>query len=168
MVVLILVQSEDRRTRLSAYLGERGFEAISPIQQGDVATALREKHPDVAVLDLYMSEPSGLEMLKKLRQESYRGKVVALAGKSMRGNVPAAYSLGVDHLVGGIDSTGSEVDPHQIEIAIKACFHEDIRRCARDIWEAQGNPTGKDSDIWVEAERQVFGSRPEVAVANPS
>ena len=32
---------------------------------------------------------------------------------------------------------------------------EDIRKKARELWEAAGKPDGKDQEFWLEAERQL-------------
>jgi hypothetical protein len=33
--------------------------------------------------------------------------------------------------------------------------HEEVTRRAEEIWKAQGCPTGRDTEIWLEAERQL-------------
>jgi Protein of unknown function (DUF2934) len=34
--------------------------------------------------------------------------------------------------------------------------HEEIARRAQEIWQQSGNPGGRDTDIWLEAERQLM------------
>jgi hypothetical protein len=34
--------------------------------------------------------------------------------------------------------------------------HEEISRRARELWEKQGRPQGRDQDIWFEAERSLL------------
>ena len=38
---------------------------------------------------------------------------------------------------------------------------EDIRARARQLWELQGRPAGRDLDIWLQAERELVGSGDE-------
>jgi hypothetical protein len=37
----------------------------------------------------------------------------------------------------------------------QALTHEEISRRAQELWEQYGRPTGRDEDIWLEAERQL-------------
>ncbi len=42
-------------------------------------------------------------------------------------------------------------------------LQEKITRAARDLWQRYGSPAGRDEEIWLEAERQVLGTDPEIA-----
>lgn len=44
--------------------------------------------------------------------------------------------------------------------------HQDISRRARELWEGYGRPTGRDEEIWLEAERQLLGVDPSVEGRN--
>jgi len=37
--------------------------------------------------------------------------------------------------------------------------HEDITKCARELWAQQGCPEGRDEAIWLEAESRLLASR---------
>lgn len=39
---------------------------------------------------------------------------------------------------------------------------EDISQRARELWEKYGRPSGRDEEIWLEAERQLLGVDPLV------
>jgi len=43
--------------------------------------------------------------------------------------------------------------------------HEEVSRRAEEIWKSEGCPTGRDDEIWLEAERQLSSS---VATPSPS
>jgi hypothetical protein len=40
--------------------------------------------------------------------------------------------------------------------------HEDISQRATSIWQSYGQPEGRDTEIWLEAERQLLGINPLV------
>lgn len=42
--------------------------------------------------------------------------------------------------------------------------HEDISNRARQLWESYGQPSGRDNEIWLEAESQLLGADPIVEV----
>lgn len=42
-------------------------------------------------------------------------------------------------------------------------LHEEIARAARELWVLYGRPSGRDEEIWLEAERQLLGVDPTVA-----
>jgi hypothetical protein len=38
--------------------------------------------------------------------------------------------------------------------------HDEIARCAHEIWRSRGNPHGSDQEIWLEAEGQLTSGSP--------
>jgi DNA-binding NarL/FixJ family response regulator len=60
----------------------------------------------VVVLDLYVKEPSGMEVLHKLREQGYTGKVILMGGISVSPMVSEALRLGVDQVIGGESNLG--------------------------------------------------------------
>lgn len=53
-------------------------------------------------------------------------------------------------------------------------LHDEIAVRAYELWEGYGRPEGRDTEIWLEAERQLLGTDPQVnngaagAVAAPA
>jgi hypothetical protein len=39
-------------------------------------------------------------------------------------------------------------------------IHEQVARRARELWEQEGKPDGKQAEHWAEAEKQLFGPVP--------
>lgn len=159
MVVLIITHDENRRTRVSEYLREKAYDVVFAPHRQDVHGVIREKQPHVIILDLYMTEPSGIETLNRLRAEGFKGKIVVLGGSSISHALRDAQRVGVDQVVGALQAVDGALDVNQIEYAIRACFRAEIAAKARQIWEAQGMPKGQDAEHWAEAERQVLGLR---------
>lgn len=118
MIMLITFHQELRDT-LSSYLCEKGYEVAVPPHRQDVYPWAQEKNPELVLLDMYLSEPSGLEVLRELRGQGYRGKVILLAGTSVSPLISQAWRLGVDHVIGGFEGPSGHFHLEQIESAIK-------------------------------------------------
>ena len=50
----------------------------------------------------------------------------------------------------------------------RAPTHAEISFVARTIWERRGRPENEDSEIWLEAERQLRGGNASGAARNPT
>jgi hypothetical protein len=42
---------------------------------------------------------------------------------------------------------------------MKTLSHEEVAQCAHQIWQEYGQPTGRDEEIWFEAERRLQAGR---------
>lgn len=156
MMVMVVTFHQEFRDKISSFLSEKGYEVCLPPHRQDVFPLLKEKNPFVIVLDMYVAEPSALEVLRELRAQNYKGKVVALAGTSVSSLMSQAYQLGVDQVIGGIQGSGGALNLDQVESAIKTALHPDIAKRAFELYEAGGRTKGNDLGDWFEAERQIF------------
>ncbi|HXJ39478.1 MAG TPA: response regulator [Bryobacteraceae bacterium] len=81
--ITILLADGDalRRDGLSAVLsGNSSFEVVAAVADGDAALAqIREQQPDVAVIDLNLPKVHGIELIRRIRAEALRTKVVIVA-----------------------------------------------------------------------------------------
>ncbi len=100
------------------FLLGKGYEVCVPPHRQDVFPLVKEENPLVIVLDMYVAAPNGLEVLRKLRAQNYKGKVVALAGMSVSSLMPQAFQLGVDQVIGGFQGWGGTLNLDQVESAI--------------------------------------------------
>jgi DNA-binding response OmpR family regulator len=78
----ILVVDDDAvlREAMRRFLEQAGYEVL---QAPDGATGLRlyrDRGADVVVLDIYMPERDGLEVIRELQAEKRRAKIVAISG----------------------------------------------------------------------------------------
>ena len=55
---------------------------------------------------------------------------------------------------------------NQVTKSTFTASHEDISARARQLWESYGQPSDRDNEIWLEAERQLLGADPIVEVKN--
>lgn len=73
---------------LETLLQMEGFDVVTNPVHGNIIEVIQEEKPDVVLLDVYLntsdnsSEPDGLNLLKKLRQQPdiYRSKVIMSSG----------------------------------------------------------------------------------------
>ena len=155
-MILIVTFHEEFREQIAAFLSGKGYEVCVPPHRKDVVPLVKEKSPLVVVLDMYVAEPSGLEVLRELRAQNYGGKIVALAGTSVSSMMSQAFRLGVDQVIGGFQGSGGALNLDQVESAIKMALHPGIAKRAFELYEARGRIQGKDLEDWLEAERQIF------------
>lgn len=121
MRVMVVTLDRRRRQEVSQLLERTGYDVQIPRSRGDVVPMARRDQPEVMVLDIYVSNPSGLELLRQLRGVGYQGRIVALAGKSVRNVQRDALSWGVTQVVGGLQAAAGPFDPAQVEMAVRAC-----------------------------------------------
>ena len=155
-MIMIVTFHEEFRGKIAAFLSEKGYEVCVPPHRQDVIPLVKEKSPLVVVLDMYVSEPNGLNVLKDLRAQHFQGGIVALAGTSVRSLMSQASQLGVNQVIGGFQSDGGALNLDQVESAIKMALHSCIAKRAFELYEARGRTKGKDLDDWLEAERQII------------
>jgi two-component system, NarL family, response regulator DesR len=98
-VTIRIMIAEDQamvRKALVALLGrEPDIEVVAQAATGDEALAMAGKHqPDVAVLDIEMPGPSGIEVARQLRQDGFGGQVVIVTTFGRPGYLRAAMAAG--------------------------------------------------------------------------
>ena len=85
---------------LTNWLRQQGYEVSLMGSGPEALSRAKEMVPSLVVLDLYVKEPSGLEVLRLLREQGFRGKVIVLAGISVSPLIPEAFHLGIDGVLG--------------------------------------------------------------------
>lgn len=125
MRVMIMTHDAERRANLEVFLGTQGYDVTVPPHRHDAVPMARRTNPDAIVLDLYLVDPNGADLLHALRAGGYNGKVVALSGLGSRATLSKCWQEGVDQVVGGVHSTKGPVDAGQIEAAIRASFRRE-------------------------------------------
>lgn len=167
-MIMIVTFHEELRGTISSFLSGKGYEVCVPPHRQDVIPLVKEKSPLVVVLDMYVAEPNGLEVLRELRAQHYGGKVVALAGTSVSSLMPKALQLGVDQVIGGFQGGGGALNLDQVESAIKMALHSEIAKRAFELYEKGGRRQGSDADNWIEAERQILHLKTSLPSSKPT
>ena len=88
------------RSNLQKTLTEKGDPFLLLEEGEDIIETVFRHNPSMVVLDLYLTHPSGLEILRQLREEGFSGKVVLLGGQSTQTLAPEASRLGAIQIVG--------------------------------------------------------------------
>ena len=71
------------------------------LEEGEnIVDSVFRHQPSLVILDLYLTHPSGIEILRQLRTEGYSGKVVVLGGQSTQSLAPEATRLGALQIMG--------------------------------------------------------------------
>jgi two-component system, NarL family, response regulator DesR len=98
MTIKIMIAEDQAMVRqaLVALLGlEPDIEVVAQAANGDEALAMAAKHqPDVAVLDIEMPGPSGIDVARQLRQDGFGGQVVIVTTFGRPGYLRAAMAAG--------------------------------------------------------------------------
>lgn len=96
MAFRILVVDDDRDVRdmLARFLKRRGY-IVEHAGDGEAALkAVRERDPDLMLLDIYLPKMTGLEVLYALRDESVHTRTIALSAIPDDEMVRASKELG--------------------------------------------------------------------------
>ncbi len=111
--ILVVDDEPQIRRVLSQYLTRKGYQVrVAP----DGQTALdmvAEKQPRFIILDMYMPDMTGLELLRQLRAKHYAGGVLGLTGSQDESLLQNLLDLGA------VDVMGKPVDLEKIELAVQ-------------------------------------------------
>lgn len=88
------------RKSLQQTLTEKGDPFLLLDEEEDIIEAVLRHNPSLVVMDLYLTHPSGLEILRQLRERGFSGKVVVLGGQCTQTLTPEACRLGAVQIIG--------------------------------------------------------------------
>lgn len=96
---LIVDDNELLRNRLAEAITERGYQTRTARNYDEALQAVREQLPELAVIDLKMPGPSGLELVRTLREISPETKAVVCTGFGSIANAVEAIHAGAVNYV---------------------------------------------------------------------
>ncbi len=155
-MIMVVTHRLPLRDEITQLLDQQGFEVLVPPHRHKVCPLAQETNPQVVVLDFYLAEPNALEIIANLRKQKFAGKILILAGTSVRNGVPEAFRLGADKAIGALQGSQASHLGEQIVAAVRSLFHEDIQRLAYSLFEKRGRGPNRDRDDWFKAERQIL------------
>jgi two-component system, response regulator RegA len=97
--VLVVDDDEVFRGRLCRAFRDRGWEAREAADAEAGLRLAKEESPDLAVVDLRMPGPSGVDLLRELRQFDATISVIILTGYGSIATAIAATKLGASHFL---------------------------------------------------------------------
>jgi DNA-binding response OmpR family regulator len=102
--VLLVDDEEEFVSALSERLMLRGIEVDTALDGEEALARLREKEPDVVILDVMMPGLSGLEVLKQIRVKHPQSQVILLTGHGSTKEGIEGMRLGAfDYLIKPVD-----------------------------------------------------------------
>jgi two-component system, OmpR family, alkaline phosphatase synthesis response regulator PhoP len=99
--VLVAEDDEDILLLVATRLQRDGFEVLTARNGSDALDLIRTRRPDVAVLDIGMPPPDGLEVARTVRTDaSLRGtRLVLLTAKAQESDLRKGIEAGADAYV---------------------------------------------------------------------
>ncbi|GJL48800.1 response regulator [Candidatus Nitrospira salsa] len=155
-MIMIVTHQPQLRNELIEHLSLHGYEVLVPPHRQDVCALVQETNPQVIIIDLYVADPNGLEIVERLRRQGFTGRILIIAGASVRSAVPEALRRGADQAIGGPQGTGAPLMAGQVEATIRSFFHKEIQKLAYKLFEERGHICGGEWEDWFEAERQIL------------
>ena len=145
------------RESLTALLqSQSDFEVLGAAANGEEALRpVQEQHPQVLVLDLFMPESDGFNVLRTLERAGNRVASVVLTGSESQNDYVQVVRLGARGLVLKAD------DPQKLFTAIRAvadgelAFSDDIARSVLDAMVSDRPPVPSSMARLSERERQI-------------
>ena len=97
--LLVLDDDNALRTRLGRALESRGFEVVTAASIAEAQTALGERVPAFAVLDMRLEDGNGLKIVEAIRERREDARIIMLTGYGAIATAVAAVKAGaVDYL----------------------------------------------------------------------
>ena len=168
-MIMVVTHQEELRNQLTHALLARGHEVAIPPHREDMLTVLKDFNPELVILDLYLSDPSGAENLRRIHEHRYAGAMMVLSGPSMMPVVKDIYAggVGVSRVVRSPVTINGQYDFGELESSIQTLIgevrhrkmcHASIAQRAYEIYETGGRREGYNMQDWLRAEQELAGS----------
>jgi two-component system, chemotaxis family, chemotaxis protein CheY len=119
--ILVIDDDELLRRALRMALEEAGYE-VAEAADGKAGLRLqREQGADLVLVDIFMPERDGLEVIRALRAEAPQPKIVAMSGGGRIGQIEV---LGAAAAFGASRTLQKPFEPHELLTAIRELLAE--------------------------------------------
>jgi len=92
--VLVVDDEERIRSSLRGILSDEGFRVLDTGRAPDVMDLIEREHPAVVLLDVWMPDIDGIELLRRIKSERPGVQVIMISGHANIQNAVAATKLG--------------------------------------------------------------------------
>jgi len=120
-LILLVTHEVEFAKHVGRLLEAQGYPVMLAFQGSDVPTLVTQGNPQLIVVNLYLRNPSGLEVLRELRARGYAEKIIVLAGHSVSSEIPQALCLGIDQVL------GQPVSFNQIVSAVRVAIGSPVK-----------------------------------------
>ncbi len=97
--ILIADDETIARRVIHAKLEKKGFTLLEASDGEDALRMIEGKKPDLILLDLVMPKFSGIEVLKKIRQNQIKTPVIVVTARALEENVRLAMKAGANDFI---------------------------------------------------------------------
>lgn len=96
--IVVLEDDPDMATLIVHRLGKAGYSVSSEADGQAGLDAIRERRPDLVVLDWMMPRLTGIEVAEEIRKDASLGatRILMLTAKSQKHDIERAFAAGVD------------------------------------------------------------------------
>ena len=96
--ILIADDNQQNRELLEAYLADEGHEILMSVDGRETLDVIREKQPDLVLLDIMMPKLSGYEVCQQLKQDESARNIPVLMVTALKetGDIERAVAAGAD------------------------------------------------------------------------
>jgi len=116
-LVLIADDDVDILSLVRVRLERSGYKVISARNGVEALELARERHPDIAILDVAMPEMTGLEVTRRMREENLDMPVILLTARAGDVDVADGAEAGADVYV------TKPFSPQELESRVRAISH---------------------------------------------
>lgn len=114
MATIMVVDDEPMvRNLLSQFLTLRGYRVHAAKDGPDALSLLKQEHPQLVILDVYMPGMNGVDVLRQLRANDYKGAVIALSASQDEELLQEMLDLG------SVDIMGKPVDLERLAMMVE-------------------------------------------------
>src|SRR5579872_326607 len=92
--VLVVDDEERIRSSLRGILSDEGFRVLDTGRAAEVMGLIEREHPAVVLLDVWMPDIDGIELLRRIKSERPAVQVIMISGHANIQNAVAATKLG--------------------------------------------------------------------------
>jgi UDP-3-O-[3-hydroxymyristoyl] N-acetylglucosamine deacetylase len=97
--VLVVDDEERIRSSLRGILSDEGFRVLDTGDAPGVMAIIAREHPQVVLLDVWMPELDGIELLRRIKTEQPATHVIMISGHANIQNAVAATRLGAEDFI---------------------------------------------------------------------
>jgi DNA-binding response OmpR family regulator len=116
-LVLVADDDVDILSLVRLRLERSGYSVVSARNGVEALALVRNRHPDVAILDVSMPEMTGIEVTRRLREEHLDVPVILLTARARDVDVEAGADAGADVYV------TKPFSPQELESRVRAHVH---------------------------------------------
>ncbi len=155
-MIFIISHHPPHREQLLESFEQRGYEVCLAPHRENVCDWVKQFKPHVIVLDVYLTSPNPINLLRQIRTEGFKGKVIVLAGPSSGSILPELLRFGVDQVIGGSQYSEESIDFEQLESTIRSVIHPFITDRAHELYILRGGKEGNGINDWLQAEQEIL------------